>query len=549
MEPDSSLSLQFGDTNDMVYFPSSLGACCVPSTPDGRFPLLAREDSEWSRSLSSNSVVQWEWDEGASPVGLRPRAWSHGSSSVTNSTLALVPGESSRFVPVKSFFSPIGRMADRVADALGMGREAGRGSLMVLRRPSAPDNSPTEVVTPAHFGSLDPQGIPWSRFSISRDDYRLRRMAEYANYNNVTWTAKLEWQRRKAIDSPTNASAALLRFHSTYRSVNPTIDHFQLRQLLWTPTNTDSYFVSNSVLYRFNRVTNGVTKIHSQVQNQMACLHVNSDFAATGGFDSEVVVTRIDSDEAIPSRSFRRKVSTADNSISNHVCLFKNESGHRLLVANNDQSLRELDIGTGGSLVSQKEFPWPVNHVSVSNCSKIACVAGDTCELALIDRINYRQIASLKGHLDFSFCSDWYGNYVATGSQDGTCRVWDCRNTLKPVTVLGALLGAVRSTRFSPCGRFLAFSEPADFVHLYRVDSLACAEEVFETNNINSGAIIGARNFDGSTCPQPSQSFKSCQVVDFFGNIAGIAFTPDSSRLSISVSDSMFGCLMTFRTN
>lgn len=34
------------------------------------------------------------------------------------------------------------------------------------------------------------------------------------------------------------------------------------------------------------------------------------------------------------------------------------------------------------------------------------------------------------------------------------------------------------------------------------------------------------------------------QVVDIFGNVAGLGFSPDSSRLFISVSDSLFGCLM-----
>jgi hypothetical protein len=59
----------------------------------------------------------------------------------------------------------------------------------------------------------------------------------------------------------------------------------------------------------------------------------------------------------------------------------------------------------------------------------------------------------------------------------------------------------------------LALSEPADFVHIYDVET----------------------------------GFRECQVLDFFGNIAGIAFSPDSTKLSVSLADTMFGCLIDFQ--
>lgn len=52
--------------------------------------------------------------------------------------------------------------------------------------------------------------------------------------------------------------------------------------------------------------------------------------------------------------------------------------------------------------------------------------------------------------------------------QDTTTRVWDVRMTGRgSVAVLKGRIGAIRSLRYSPCGRVLAVAEPADFITLY----------------------------------------------------------------------------------
>jgi len=57
------------------------------------------------------------------------------------------------------------------------------------------------------------------------------------------------------------------------------------------------------------------------------------------------------------------------------------------------------------------------------------------------------------------------------GNQDTTSAVWDMRNLSSPLARLVGHMGAVRSLRFSPDGRFLAMAEPADFVHIFDVNS------------------------------------------------------------------------------
>lgn len=123
-------------------------------------------------------------------------------------------------------------------------------------------------------------------------------------------------------------------------------------------------------------------------------------------------------------------------------------------------------------------------------------------------------IAPLCGHLDYSFASAWHpdGCIFATGNQDKTCRIWDVRNLSKSVAVLKGNLGAIRSIRFTSDGRYMAMAEPADFVHVY----------------------------------DAKQGFEKEQQIDFFGEVSGVSFSPDTESLFIGVWDRTYGSLLQF---
>ncbi|GFR47577.1 hypothetical protein Agub_g9305 [Astrephomene gubernaculifera] len=196
------------------------------------------------------------------------------------------------------------------------------------------------------------------------------------------------------------------------------------------------------------------------------------------------------------------------------------------MAANNDAQLRLFAAAAGEGALRQLAhwpFEWAVNYASVrphglgapgggSGGSSVAAVVGDDPATLLVDLHNGATIARLQGHRDFSFAAAWHpgGTLLATGNQDTTALVWDVRRTDVPLTRLAGRMGAIRSLRFSPDGRFLAMSEPADFVHLYDV----------------------------------AAGFQHCQEHDFFGEIAGVSFTPDSSSLFVGVSDLTYASLM-----
>lgn len=123
-------------------------------------------------------------------------------------------------------------------------------------------------------------------------------------------------------------------------------------------------------------------------------------------------------------------------------------------------------------------------------------------------------IQVLHGHLDYSFASAWNpdGRTFATGNQDKTCRVWDVRNLSKSVTVLRGNLGAIRSIRFTSDGRFMAMAEPADFVHIFDAGS----------------------------------GYDKQQELDFFGEISGMSFSPDTEALFVGVWDRTYGSLLQY---
>ena len=61
-----------------------------------------------------------------------------------------------------------------------------------------------------------------------------------------------------------------------------------------------------------------------------------------------------------------------------------------------------------------------------SPASTLLAAAGDSRVIALFDAKSGEQVASLTGHQSWIMCLDWSstGEYLASGSWDGSVRVW-----------------------------------------------------------------------------------------------------------------------------
>nr|CAB3501358.1 unnamed protein product [Digitaria exilis] len=216
---------------------------------------------------------------------------------------------------------------------------------------------------------------------------------------------------------------------------------------------------------------------------------------------------------------FRRNTRSVKSTISHFQVSASILAGAlHFIASNNDCGVREYDMERYQQY-KHFRFDWPVNvstiHTSLSPDGKLVIIVGDDTDALLIDANSGKQtIHSMKGHLDYSFASAWSpdGRTFATGNQDKTCRIWDARNLSQSVHVLRGNVGAIRSVRFTSDGQFLSMAEAADFVHIFDIKS----------------------------------DYNKRQELDFFGDVSGMSFSPDTDTLYVGVSDRIYGSLLQF---
>ncbi|KAH6768182.1 Transducin/WD40 repeat-like superfamily protein [Perilla frutescens var. frutescens] len=369
----------------------------------------------------------------------------------------------------------------------------------------------------------DIQGIPWDRLNTTRESYRATRLEQYRNYENLPSSGEAADKGCK----PTDKGGRYYEFFHNTRLVKPTILHFQLKNLVWATSKHDVYLVSNYSIMHWSSLLQNLTEVlnfsgnivpterhpgtllEGFTRTQLSTLAVKDRFLVAGGFHGELICKNLDK----PGISFCTRTTNHENAITNAIDIYDSSSGLHFMTCNNDCGVREYDMERF-QLLNHFQFPWPVNHTSMSPDHKLLTVVGDDCDGLLVDARNGRTVGSVAGHLDYSFASAWHpdGRVFATGNQDKTCRVWDVRNLSAPTAVLKGNMGAIRSIRFSADGQFLVMAEPADFVHVY-----------------NTG-----------------ENYERRQELDFFGEVTGLSLSPDDESIYIGIWDRTYASLLQF---
>ncbi|CAM0914119.1 unnamed protein product [Alopecurus aequalis] len=370
----------------------------------------------------------------------------------------------------------------------------------------------------------DIQGIPWVRLSTTREEYRAKRLVDYKNYENITDSAEAAMKMCKS----TEKGGSYYEFRRNTRKVKSTILHFQLRNLVWATSKHDVYLISHYSVRHWSAVRSvdrEIMNVEGHIapsekhagsllegfsQTQISTMAVKDNLLVAGGFQGELICKNLNQ-EGI---SYCCRTTYDENAITNAVEIFNTPSGAvHFITAINDSGVREYDMERY-QLYKHFRFDWPVNHTSLSPDGKLVAVVGDDPDSLLIDASSGKTLHSMKGHMDYSFASAWSpdGRTFATGNQDRTCRVWDTRNLSQSLHVLGGNIGAIRSIRFTSDGQFLAMAEPADFVHIFDVRS----------------------------------DYSKRQELDFFGEISGMSFSPDTDTLFVGVWDRTYGSLLQY---
>ncbi|GFQ00294.1 uncharacterized WD repeat-containing protein c2a9.03 [Phtheirospermum japonicum] len=387
------------------------------------------------------------------------------------------------------------------------------------------DNRTTEDTTAAQTREgKDIQGISWERLSTTRNKYRETRLAQYRNYENVPQSGQASEKECKTTDK----RGSYYEFRRNSRSVKSTILHFQLRNLVWATSKHDVYLMSHYSLMHWSSLKctkSEVLNLSGHIapsekhprsllegftQIQVSTLAVKDKLLVAGGFHGELICKYLDR----PGISYCTRTTYDDNAITNAVEIYTSSSGAvHFIASNNDCGVRDFDTDNF-QMSNHLNFCWPVNHTAVSPDGNLVVVVGDDPDGMLLDFRTGKAIATLRGHSDYSFASAWHpsGTSFATGNQDRTCRIWDTRNLSKSVTALKGELGAVRSIRYTSDGRFMGMAESADFVHIFNVES----------------------------------GYDEEQEIDFFGEISGISFSPDTESLYVGIWDRTYSSFIEF---
>ncbi|PWN21823.1 hypothetical protein BCV69DRAFT_281745 [Microstroma glucosiphilum] len=218
-------------------------------------------------------------------------------------------------------------------------------------------------------------------------------------------------------------------------------------------------------------------------------------------------------------------------------------SNVRVYCCNNDRSLKvyklrppsgassspALESGLPGLTRSHTlDFPTAVNHCSFSPDGQTLLAVGDTPHVFLYHRHPstgaFSHITTYSASSDASFSTSWHpdGTKFAVASQDGVVSVWDVRSSKKLAELktsqdanmmvnLGGLNGAngaARVVKFSPCGRFLAFTEHRLYFHVYDTLTYSRGQRIriptsLDEDSIETVEVAGGRDLGGATSATP----------------------------------------------
>ncbi|KAG2193712.1 hypothetical protein INT47_013180 [Mucor saturninus] len=369
-------------------------------------------------------------------------------------------------------------------------------------KPTRTDSIITEEMC---IRGIDMQGIDWFKETSTRDQYRSQSCK--SGDDDFTIENKIKAQETKQV----TPNEEYYTFKSSKLNEPCSIGHFQLRNLLWAANKNNIYYVWGDTVRQWSpqrRQSSQVIDLATANRPGSVSLKITSMACAhgvlfAGGFKGECVWKVVQDHCTINTTNESRSMG-----ITNYTDIVKDRKGATLgIVSNNDASIKCINLET--AQIEQKlTLPFAANCSSLSPDGRMLCLVGDSTDTLVVDADSGQSILSINEHHDYSFACCWHpdGRTFATGNQDKTTRIYDIRNTSKSVHVLGSNIGAIRSLHYSHDGHYLAAAEPIDFVHIYE-----------------------------------TEHYESSQVIDMFGDIAGVSFTPEDQSLYIANANEQLG--------
>ncbi|KAI9359547.1 WD40-repeat-containing domain protein, partial [Zopfochytrium polystomum] len=292
-----------------------------------------------------------------------------------------------------------------------------------------------------------------------------------------------------------------------------TIQHWQLRDLISCPTTRKEFvYVNQNSVLSYNTETKQATHLLKDIAFPPASMTTGEGYLAAGGQSSQLMVRQL------ATNWFAQ--TNVGGSINNAMCISNHHGQTRLLISNNDETIKVYSL-PGLQRIASISLPTAVNYASVSPDGRRLAAVGDSNQVYLFDVSasgSYSRITSFTATSDSGFSCAWNqsSDKLAVASQDGFVSVWDIRSSEK-LAKFGSKQGrqgsgACRCVKFSPSGA---------------VDLMIYSEHESHVN------VVDARTFNERQVLRVGQPNTDA-------NISGICFSPDSKVIFVGMDNAVF---------
>ena len=198
--------------------------------------------------------------------------------------------------------------------------------------------------------------------------------------------------------------------------------------------------------------------------------HPSSDILATASGPTTCFVWDIET---------RRRLRCFDEHKGEvNFCTFSPDSGNRLATASADFTCMTWDVEHAtrrARLVGHSSEVYGCAWVGSHQPSFLVSCGFDRTVRVWDERAAASgEVQCITGHTDDVIGVNVYGNIVASGSDDGTCRLFDIRTKKQIAILYHHQPGQVKRVKFSNNGKFLATTSGDKTVRIYEVASLHC---------------------------------------------------------------------------
>ncbi|CAK9141632.1 unnamed protein product [Ilex paraguariensis] len=452
----------------------------------------------------------------------------------------------------------------------------------------------------------DIQGIPWERLNITRESYRLTRVEQYRNYENIPLSGEAVDKECKQMEKGGN----YYEFFYNSRLVKPTILHFQLRNLVWATSKHDVYLMSNYSVMHWSSITHNLSEVlnfsghiaptekhagsllEGFTQTQISSLAVQDNFLVAGGFQGELACKDIEfpifkytMDEKSHTNIWYSSLINVEIEPEVRLYAFVNfnyypreypyrrKAKQRRQGSTPDQFFKFLIR----AFLTNYPFLWRLDKPGVSFCTRTTyednaitnaldvydSISGGIHFMASNNDCGVREYDMERFQLMNHFRFPWPVNHTSMSPDRKLFTVVgdhldsllvDSRNGKTVASAVGHLDYSFASA-WHPDGFVFATGNQDKTCRVWDLRNLSLP---IATLKKNMGAVRSIRfSSDGQflVVAEPADfvhlystkaDYKKRQEIDFFGEISGVSLSPDDETLYIGVWDRTYASLLQY---